>query len=224
MEAAADTTGGRQSALRTVLTRPVVSWALYDLANTIFSMNIVSMYLSIWVIKVMGGNDALWGYTNSASMLLVLISAPFLGALSDQAGRRLPFLLFSTVACVALTALLGTWGLVVTLGLFIGANYFFQTGLIFYDATLPVVSTPQTRGLVGGFGIGVGYLGSFTGILTGLLLLDRIGHVGVFRVTALLFFVFAIPRSWTPSHMSGGTSVWGAFSSAGSSTQMRPTP
>ena len=34
---------------RTVLTKPVMSWALYDLANTIFSMNIVSLYLSLWV-------------------------------------------------------------------------------------------------------------------------------------------------------------------------------
>ena len=42
MGAAAEVVGGRPPALRTVLTRPVVSWALYDLANTIFSMNIVS--------------------------------------------------------------------------------------------------------------------------------------------------------------------------------------
>jgi UMF1 family MFS transporter len=38
----------------TVLTKPVLSWALYDLANTIFSMNIVSLYLSLWVVNVMG--------------------------------------------------------------------------------------------------------------------------------------------------------------------------
>ncbi len=31
---------------RTVLTKPVLSWAAYDLANTIFSMNIVSLYLA----------------------------------------------------------------------------------------------------------------------------------------------------------------------------------
>ncbi len=193
MDSVTDAVGSRAPGLKTLLTRPVVSWALYDLANTIFSMNIVSMYLGLWVINEMGGNDAVWGYTNSATMLLVLMTAPFLGALSDQVGRRLPFLLISTVACVALTAFLGTWGLVITLGFYAGANYFFQAGLIFYDATLPVVSTPATRGIVGGFGIGVGYLGSFTGILTGLLLLDRIGYVGVFRVTALLFLVFAIP-------------------------------
>ena len=177
---------------RTVLTKPVMSWALYDLANTIFSMNIVSLYLALWVID-MGGTDATWGYVNSVTMVLVFVSAPVLGALSDQAGRRLPFLLVFTLVCVGFTTALGTGGLMMTLVLFVIANYFFQASLIFYDATLSVVSTPQTRGIVGGFGVGIGYLGSFIGVLTGLLLLDRIGHVGVFRLTALLFLFFAVP-------------------------------
>ena len=88
---------------------------------------------------------------------------------------------------------LGAGGLWVTLGVFVVANYFFQSGLIFYDATLSVVSTKRTRGVIGGFGISVGYLGSFLGIVTGLLLLERIGHVGIFRVTALIFAIFAVP-------------------------------
>lgn len=108
----------------------------------------------------MGGTDATWGYVNSAAMVLVFVSAPVLGALSDQSGRRLPFLLVCTIACVVCTAALGLGGL---------------------------------WGVVGGFGIGVGYLGSFLGVLTGLLLLDRVGHVGVFRLTALMFAIFAVP-------------------------------
>ncbi len=37
---------------KTVFTKPVLSWALYDLANTIFSMNIVSLYLALWVLDM----------------------------------------------------------------------------------------------------------------------------------------------------------------------------
>jgi len=171
----------------------VVSWALYDLANTVFSMNIVSLYFSLWVVNVMGGTDAMYGNAAALSMLLMVFTAPALGALSDQAGRRKPFLLVSTLACVTLTALLGLGGLSVSLVVFILANYMFQAGLIFYDALLPSVSTPENRGRVGGFGVGLGYLGSFLGVGTGLLLLERIGYVGVFRVSALLFLVFAVP-------------------------------
>jgi UMF1 family MFS transporter len=156
-------------------------------------MNIVSLYFSLWVVNVMGGSDANYGNANSISMALLFFTAPFLGALSDQAGRRKPFLILTTVICVAFTALLGTYGLLISLALFVVANYMFQAGLIFYDSLLPAVSTEQTRGRVGGLGIGLGYMGSFIGVGSGLLFLDRIGYDGLFRLTALLFLVFALP-------------------------------
>ncbi|MFQ5857806.1 MAG: MFS transporter [Anaerolineae bacterium] len=171
----------------------ILSWALYDLANTVFSMNIVSLYFSLWVVLVMKGTDADYGNANALSMFLMFLSAPALGAISDQAGRRMPFLITSTTLCILFTALLGLGGLVPSLIFFIAANYMFQAGLIFYDSLLPAVSTEENRGKVGGFGIGLGYMGSFIGVGSGLLLLDRIGYVGMFRLSALLFLVFAIP-------------------------------
>lgn len=174
----------------------VGSWVVYDLANTIFSLNIISAYFPLWV-KSMGGSDQLYGNANSLSMLLMLLSAPVLGALSDQAPRRLPFLSVSTLLCIAFTLTLGTGGLFLSLVLFVAANYFYQAGLIFYDALLPVVSTEETRGRVGGLGVGVGYLGSVIGIGTGLLLLGAAPtsaeYVQVFRATGVLFLVFSLP-------------------------------
>ncbi len=173
--------------------RAVLSWALYDLANTIFSMNIVSLYFSLWVVNEMGGSDANYGNANSISMALMFFTAAILGALSDQAGRRKPFLIITTLLCVSFTALLGTGGLAISLVFFVVANYLFQGGLIFYDSLLPVVSTEENRGRVGGFGVGLGYMGSFIGVGSGLLLLSRIGYTGIFRLSALLFLLFALP-------------------------------
>lgn len=173
--------------------RAVASWALYDLANTVFSMNITSLYLPLWVVNVMGGSDADYGNAVSLSMLMIFISAPFLGAISDRAGRRMPFLLIVTALCIVFTVLLGLGSLATSLFVFIMANYMFQAGLIFYDALLPAVSTEENRGKISGLGVGVGYIGSFIGVVSGLLLLDRIGYVGIFRMSALLFLVFAIP-------------------------------
>ncbi len=173
--------------------RSVLSWALYDLANTIFSMNIVSLYFSLWVINEMGGIDADYGNANSISMALMFFTAAILGALSDQAGRRKPFLIVTTLTCVGFTAMLGTGGLLPSLVLFIVANYMFQAGLIFYDSLLPVVSTEANRGKVGGLGVGLGYMGSFIGVGSGLLLLSRIGYTGIFRLSAVLFLLFALP-------------------------------
>ena len=171
----------------------VTSWALYDLANTVFSMNITSLYLPLWVVNNMGGSDADYGNAASLSMLMIFLSAPVLGALSDRAGRRMPFLITVTVLCVVFTALLGLGNLTTSLFFFIIANYMFQVGLIFYDALLPSVSTEENRGKISGLGVGIGYFGSFIGVGSGILLLDRIGYVGIFRLSALLFLVFAIP-------------------------------
>lgn len=171
----------------------MLSWALYDLANTIFSMNIVSLYFSLWVVNAMGGSDADYGNANSISMALMFFTAAILGALSDQAGRRKPFLIATTLVCVSFTALLGTGGLFLSLIFFVVANYMFQGGLIFYDSLLPAVSTEENRGKVGGFGVGLGYMGSFIGVGSGLLLLNTIGYAGIFRLSAALFFLFALP-------------------------------
>ena len=173
--------------------KAIISWALYDLANTIFFLNIVSIHFGLWVVNDMGGNDSIYGYANVASMLLVLVTAPMLGTISDQSGRRIPFLVTTTCCCVFLTMLLGVGGLFPSLVIFVGANYMFQSGLIFYDALLPVVAPEQDRGKIGSFGVGVGYVGSLIGATTGILLIDSIGHTGMFKVSALMFLVFSIP-------------------------------
>lgn len=175
--------------------RAVAGWVLYDLANTIFSLNIVSFYFSLWVVNDMGGRDGDYLIANSVSMALMFLSAPLLGAISDQVPRRLPLLVATTVACCAFTVLLGSGGLATSLVIFVAANYCFQAGLIFYDALLPSVSTPETRGRIGGIGVAVGYLGSLIGLGVGAAVLaaDEDAKPTVFRLTALLFLLFALP-------------------------------
>ncbi|HEX6937998.1 MAG TPA: MFS transporter [Longimicrobiales bacterium] len=181
----------------------VGSWVLYDLANTIFSMNIASLYMALWVVNVMHAGDTAWSLANSLSMAVVFVASPLLGALTDQASRRMPFLVASTAICVALTFLLGTGGLATSLTLFAIANIAYQAGLQFYDALLPEVSTEENRGRISGIGIGVGYLGALLGVLIGRALLAGVDdlpapaqtdrYVLVFRATALLFLAFAMP-------------------------------
>ena len=65
----------------------VGSWALYDFANTIFSMNIVSVFFPQY-IKEIGQNDAAYAYPMSGALLVVALIMPVLGAMSDRAGRR----------------------------------------------------------------------------------------------------------------------------------------
>ena len=180
---------------RRVPATSVAGWALYDLGNTLFSFNVLSLYLPLWVVNDMGGRDSDYGLANSLSMGLMFLTAPLIGALSDQARGRKPFLIATTVTCVAFTTLLGQGGVLATLAFFVIANYFYQAGLIFYDALLPVVSTPENRGRVGGIGVGVGYVGALIGVGLGLLILsgDPTAKPLVFHLTSSLFLLFALP-------------------------------
>ncbi|MEE9171417.1 MAG: MFS transporter, partial [candidate division NC10 bacterium] len=81
---------------------PVVSWALYDFANTIFSLNIVSLYFALWISTDLQGGEYLFPPTFALSMLAVALVAPFLGHLADQVGQK-PFLLASTALCITAT-------------------------------------------------------------------------------------------------------------------------
>lgn len=175
-----------------VTRRAVWSWVVYDLANTIFSMGIISLFFPLWVRDAVGSGraDTVYGNISSVSYLLIFLVSPLLGAMTDRARRRMPFLIVSTLLCVACTLALGRTGFWPTMAAFIIANAAYQAGLQFYDAMLPEVSTAENRGRISGIGVGVGYLGSFLAIGLGFITTDTVTR---FALVATGFLLFAIP-------------------------------
>ena len=170
----------------------VGAWVVFDVANTIFWTGVVGVTFPLWLTKDLLGDDATLGYTLAATMAVVLVAAPFLGAVSDQAGRRMPLLVATTLVSVSATLLLGiSTGLMISLVLFALALSTMELGTIFYNAMLPEVSTHASRGKVSGMGQGIGYIGSFIAIGVALLFTGR--YILVFRIVAILFFLFALP-------------------------------
>jgi UMF1 family MFS transporter len=184
----------RVASPRIIPRRAVVSWVLYDLANTIFSMGVVSLYFSLYVRDSVGAEraDTVYGIITALSMGTIFLVSPLLGAMTDRARRRMPFLIASTLICVTLTVLLARSGFLLTAILFGLANIAYQAGLQFYDALLPEVSTEENRGRIGGIGVGVGYLGSFLAVAIGILLGTE-DKPRLFMIIALAFMAFALP-------------------------------
>ncbi|MBI2781787.1 MAG: MFS transporter [Chloroflexi bacterium] len=177
-----------------------VAWALYDFANTIYSYAVVSLAMGLWVVDRLGPADGqFWfGIANAASVGLNALVSPVLGAMSDRGGRRMPYLLFFTGLTIAGTAAIGllpegaSGFTVLGLILFTVANFSYQAALIYYDATLPVVSKPKTRGRVSGIGVAVGYLGTI--VIALLILITDSGATSLtFLMAAVLFALFALP-------------------------------
>jgi UMF1 family MFS transporter len=172
----------------------VASWVLYDLANTIFSMGVVSIYFSQWLRAEVGEArvDLTLGIITSVSMGIIFVVSPLIGAMTDRAKRRMPFLIVSTTLCVVFTLMLaraGYWGTVVA---FVVANAAYQAGLQFYDALLPEVTTEENRGRIGGLGVGLGYLGSYIAVGIGITL-GTDDFALLFTIIAITFLALAIP-------------------------------
>jgi UMF1 family MFS transporter len=129
-----------------------------------------------------------------------------MGAISDRAGVRKPFLLTFTILCIAPTLAIGFLGadvgaaiggtyLWLGLGVFAFANFSYQAALIYYDAMLPAVSDPDTRGRIGGAGVGLGYVGTIIGALSVRALTFENGEptTASFVLSGILFALFSIP-------------------------------
>ena len=172
-----------------------LSWALYDFANTIYSYAIVSYAIGLWGVNRLGASDGqFWVlFAGAASVLINAIVSPVLGAMSDRTGGRIRYLFFFTALTVIASALIGLVDLAaIGLVLYAIANFGYQAALIYYDATLPLVSTPAARGRVSGIGVAVGYLGTIVIALL-ILLLDSRASGLTFVLAAGLFALFSLP-------------------------------
>jgi UMF1 family MFS transporter len=129
--------------------RNVFFWAMYDLANTIYSMVIVSLIINRYVLVIgqteyglsYGNVFFLYGIVALVMQIGVAICIPFLGALSDNVGKRKPFVLSLTGIILLFASLIGfTQDLTLVLVFFIIANVAYQFSLMFYESMLPFIA------------------------------------------------------------------------------------
>lgn len=170
------------------------SWCLYDFANTIFSMNVISLYFALWVTVDRGGQDILYSAALALSMLAVALSVPVFGTLSDATGKRRAPLVGLTLLCVVATGLIGggdhLWlGIV----LFMVANYGYQSALVFYNGMLPFIARGNHVGLISGYGVALGYLGSIVGMMLVKPFVESGDRTAAFLPTAGLLLFFSLP-------------------------------
>ena len=179
-------------------------WALFDFANTAFSVIIVTViYSKYFTNYVASGKKWLWGLAVSISMVLAALLSPPLGAIADVSRNRKRFLLMFTLVSVICTALMFNvqkGDVILGLVLFVLANIGFEAGLVFYDAFLPYLTEKKNFGRVSGYGFAMGYVGALAVLLIVMIILppatapDYYFHIRLsFIVAALFFMIFSVP-------------------------------
>ena len=168
------------------------SWAFYDFSNTIFSMNVATLYFTVWLVHELGVSNTMEAAASAIASMMVVVAIPFLGAISDFRRRRKPWVVgFTVLSCIA-CAMIGVFGqrmlplvgesidapttvpagwhaggmpLFWVLLAFIIANFAYQAAQPFYNAMLPELVPVEERGRLSGFGTAIGYVGSVVGVL-----------------------------------------------------------
>ncbi|MBU1706614.1 MFS transporter [bacterium] len=190
----------------------VAAWSFYDFANSAFATVILAVIYNKYYAGVVAGGAGgiLFGSIRipgatmlslmvAATMILIAVSSPLLGALADILGRKKRFLgAYAFIGCVA-TALMITvdagewlWGGL----LFIFAQLGFAGANIFYNALLVDIAEPEDYGKVSGIGWAWGYIGGGLLLLLNLLMLQSPEVFGLPAGTFTLGHCFVSVAIW----------------------------
>jgi len=147
----------------------VVSWCLYDWANSAFVLTVVTGFFPFFFKSYYCGADAdpikttMWlGFGNTAAGIVIAALSLFLGALADLGVGKKRFLLaFAAMGALCTAALFltaqGAW--ILALALFILGNIGFSCANLFYDALLIDVADRESMDFVSSMGFAFGYIG-----------------------------------------------------------------
>lgn len=171
---------------------PLISWASFDFAETIFSANILSVFFPLWLTNVLGGRPYHYSVTYSTSLFISILLAILVGRYADRfAKRKVLFLFAVSLSALCLLILSKSNTLSMAMIVFFFVNLFYQQALVLYNSLLLSVSVQENRAFSSGLGVSIGYLGG----AIGLYFVSRLSpsETSAFIFVAFLFLLFSLP-------------------------------
>jgi len=170
--------------------RKIWAWMMFDWANQPFYTLCLTFIFGPYVASVAteafmaagvaedvadAQAQSIWSLTQTVTGLLIAVSAPILGALADNSGRRTRWIFgFSVIYVVAVWSL---WvlhpdgsGMTTALVMFGLAMVGAEFALIFTNAMLPSLGSRDEIGKLSGSGMALGYAGGVLSLFIMLLL------------------------------------------------------
>lgn len=186
----------------------VFLWSLYDFANS-FPTIAFFLYFSQWLVIDNGVPDIWYNLIFVGSTILLILTAPIGGAISDKVGIRMPYLSFFSALMflgLMLTGILANFFTVtptiITLAAlaFLFANYVNQFTFVFYNPLLNQLAPSRLQGFVSGIGLAANWLGQISAALVTLplvtgaiFIIGAPGRPQTFLPATIIFFLLALP-------------------------------
>ena len=164
-------------------------WAMYDWANSVYSLTIATAIFPIYYISVTAAinngtvsfigreyvNNALYSYALSFSFLIVAFISPLLSSIADFKGNKLSFMqFFCYLGAGSCAALFWFTGENVTFGIFffVLASIGFAGSIVFYNAFLKEIVDEKDQDRVSAKGFAWGYAGSVILLIVNLVMIQ----------------------------------------------------
>ena len=188
--------------------KQIFLWSLFDFANSIVLISFY-LYFAQWLVIELNVPDLWFNVLFVVSTLMLLFTAPVAGSIADKKGVRMPYLKIAT-ACSFITLLIFAFvalfsqpnltTVLLTLGLGLLTNYFYQLAFTFYNPMLHDIAPPKLWGTISGIGQFANWAGAIVGILvslpfvTGVIyLFGNSGRAQTFLPSAVLFLLAVLP-------------------------------
>ena len=164
--------------MQTASKKVVNGWAMYDWANSVYSLVITSTIFPAYYESVTKNNtnnevvflgrtfvnSALYNYALGVAFFIVAIMSPVLSSIADYKGNKKTFLRFfcflGSASCSLLYFFKGSDTVWIAILCTIIACVGFWSSLVFYNSYLPEIAAPQDRDRVSAKGFAMGYVGS----------------------------------------------------------------
>jgi len=190
------------------------AWAMYDWANSVYSLTITTAIFPIYFMEVTTNGDsdmvqflgmnfknsALYTYCISLSFLIVAILSPLLSGIADSSGSKKGFMKFfawlGSISCAGLF-FFDSSTLWIGVLCFMLASIGYAGSIVYYNSYLPEIAAPGDQDRVSAKGFALGYVGSSLLLIFNLLMIMKPGLFGIAEGTTLPARIsFLIVGAW----------------------------
>jgi UMF1 family MFS transporter len=159
--------------MQTAPKKVINGWAMYDWANSTYSLVIASTVFPAYYASVAPKQVLIFGrsferialasYAISLSFLIIAILSPILSSIADYKGNKKSFMkFFCYLGCIACISMIFFTKNNIGFGLFLSivAAVGYCGSIVFYNAYLPEIAAEEDQDRVSAKGFAMGYIGS----------------------------------------------------------------